>query len=535
MFKILVLASNPQDTERLNLNQEIRAIEDALRTGEKRERFTVIPKVAVRISDLQSFLRREKPRIVHFSGHGYNNQGLILTTESGTQEKVGTEGLADLFRLFATKVECVVLNACYSVVQGEAINQYINYVVSTKEEILDQDAIAFSKGFYGALGDGETIERAYEFGCNRIKLEREKSKLEEEEVLNLLRKEQLKEIQDDIPDHKLSSSNPDSDSVSKGINILADLMDLLEVKTAVIKFRAEFQAISEQVEMLATYKDLHDLLHHLEFECYQGILREARNFPDDYTCLSILESYGQNLEDIIADVEGIIAQNNPASEGITWHQELKQAYNYLETALEEEDKNQLKKAIWFINRIIASQPSQINTALVSTAKVLRLPTLVEGMKDIWKIIANSALEPAKLDQFQESVISLTKLDEDLKILVATHDNWQKIDSQLRRIDTVTANSSDLFELEMSWEDLKAEVAEKCQDSHESWAISLQKEAARLDRALTAQNTPKVKQYFSSYRNRASQAFYKIDRELRTFCGNLRDVGNPLAYLLRMLE
>ena len=535
MFKILVLASNPQDTERLNLNQEVRAIEDALRIGEQREQFRVIPKVAVKISDLQSFLRREKPRIVHFSGHGTGNQGLILTTESGTGQEVGTEALADLFRLFENKVESVVLNACYSEVQGAAINQHINYVISTKRAILDRDAIAFTKGFYEALGDGATIERAYEFGCNRIKLERKQSKLEEDEVLTLLRKAQLNKIQEDSPDYKSPFYNPDSDRASKGINILADLMAEPQVKTAVIKFRTEFQAISEQVEMLATYKDLHDLLHRLEFKCYQGILREARHFPDDYTCLSILESYGQNLQDIIADVEGIIAQKNPAAEGITWHQELKQAYDFLETALEEEDKNQLKKAIWFINRIIASQPSQINTALVSTAKVLRLPTLVEGMKDIWKIIEDSELKPAKLDQFQESVISLTKLDDDLKILLTTHDNWQKIDSQLRRIETVTANSSDLFELEMSWQDLNAEVAEKCQDSQESWANSLLKEAKRLDEALNAQNTSKVKQYFSSYRNRAGQGFYKIDQELRTFCGNLRDVGNPLAYLLRMLE
>ncbi|MEM9276225.1 MAG: hypothetical protein AAGA80_25200 [Cyanobacteria bacterium P01_F01_bin.143] len=311
-------------------------------------------------------------------------------------------------------------------------------------------------------------------------------------------------------------------------------MDLPEVKTAVIKFRAEFQAISDQVEMLATYKDLHDLLHNLEFKCYQGILREARHFPDDYTCLSILESYGQNLEDIIADVEGIMTQNNPASEGITWHKDLRQACGFLQTALEEEDKSQLKKAIWFINRIIASQPSQVNTALVSTAKVLLLPTLVEGMKSIWNIVAKSELEPAQLDQFQESVISLTKLDDDLKLLVTTHDSWQKIDSQLRYIETITANSSDLFELEMSWPGLNAEVIAQCQNSQENWAISLQKEATRLDEALNGQNTSKVKQYFGSYRNRASQGFYKIDQELRTFCGNLRDVGNPLAYLLRML-
>ncbi|MEM9275744.1 MAG: CHAT domain-containing protein [Cyanobacteria bacterium P01_F01_bin.143] len=130
MFKILVLASNPQGTDQLRLDQEIRAIEDAFRTGEKRERFRVISKVAVKISDLQSFLRRENPRMVHFCGHGTGSQGLVLATELGEKQSVGTEALAELFRLFEQKVECVVLNACYSEVQGVAINQHINYVIA---------------------------------------------------------------------------------------------------------------------------------------------------------------------------------------------------------------------------------------------------------------------------------------------------------------------------------------------------------------------------------------------------------------------
>ena len=552
--KVLVLASNPQGTEQLRLDKEIRAIEDVFRSGEKRELFTVVPKVAVKISDLQSFLRREKPRIVHFCGHGTGSQGLVLTADSGEKQSVQTEALADLFRLLENKVECVVLNACYSKVQGAAINHHINYVIGSKRGILDEAAILFAKGFYEALSDGESIDDSYKYGCNRIQLElktnsteerklvpvysddeEESIELEENDVLTLLTKEQLNEILEDISDNNLSSDNQDSDRVSRGINILVDLMTVPEVKTAVIKFSTEFQAISDQVEMLSTYKDLHDLLHHLEFQCYQAILREARHFPDDYTCLSILESYGQNLQDIIADVEGIMTQKNPASEGITWHQDLNHAFHFLQTALEEEDKSQLEKAIWCISRIIASEPSRINTALVSTARVFRLPALLEGMSDIWTIIKNSELEAEKRNQFQDSVNSLAKLNDELKILVKSHDKWQKIDSQLRRIETVIANTSDLFELQMSWSGLKTEVEEACQNTPKNWTISLAKESKRLDEAIAVLNVPKVKQYFSSYRNRASQRFYKIDQELRNFCGNLRKVGYPLVYLLRMLE
>jgi hypothetical protein len=245
--------------------------------------------------------------------------------------------------------------------------------------------------------------------------------------------------------------------------------------------------------------------------------------------------YGQDLQHIIAEVEEIILLKNPASEGITWHQDLNQALDFLKIALDREDKSQLKKAIYFINRVIATEPSPINRALVSTAKVLRLHTLVEVMSSILDMIVNSQLESPKINQFQDSVSSLSTLNDSLKILVTTHDNWQRIDSQVRLIETSMANTSDLFELEMSWPILKEEVEEQYQDSQESWVIALKKDAQLLDEAITAQNTSKVKRYFSSYRHRTSERFYKIDRNLRKFCGKLREVGKTLVYLLRMLE
>lgn len=37
----------------------------------------------MRKKDLQSALRDEEPRIVHFSGHGMGNQGLVVEDEQG--------------------------------------------------------------------------------------------------------------------------------------------------------------------------------------------------------------------------------------------------------------------------------------------------------------------------------------------------------------------------------------------------------------------------------------------------------------------
>ena len=108
--KILVLASNPEDTAKLRLEREVRQIEDILERAQKREKFDLKSKLAVRIEDLQESIIKEKPRIVHFCGHGVGSRGLVLETESGQQQLVNTQALGDLFKLFETQVECVMLN-----------------------------------------------------------------------------------------------------------------------------------------------------------------------------------------------------------------------------------------------------------------------------------------------------------------------------------------------------------------------------------------------------------------------------------------
>lgn len=90
---------------------------------------------------------------------------------SGGMQVVSPESLTNLFKLFNNKIECVILNGCYSEVQAQAISQDISYVIGINHEMSDQTAIKFAVGFYDALGAGRSYDDAYEFGCNTIDLE----------------------------------------------------------------------------------------------------------------------------------------------------------------------------------------------------------------------------------------------------------------------------------------------------------------------------------------------------------------------------
>ncbi|BAZ28701.1 hypothetical protein NIES4074_11350 [Cylindrospermum sp. NIES-4074] len=170
MKKILVLAANPKNTPALRLEQELRDIAEGLRRSQKRDQFSLEQQLAVRPRDIQRALLDINPQIIHFSGHGAKQEGLVFEDESGNFQLVSGSALADLFELFADQIECVVLNGCYSLVQAEAIAQHINYVIGMNQAIGDRAAIEFAVGFYDALGAGRSIEFAYKLGCGAIRL-----------------------------------------------------------------------------------------------------------------------------------------------------------------------------------------------------------------------------------------------------------------------------------------------------------------------------------------------------------------------------
>jgi CHAT domain len=148
---ILILASSPTNTARLRLDKEAREIDEGLRRAQKREQFTLQQKWAVRPDDLRRALLDFNPQIVHFCGHGAEDEGLVLENDNGQAQCVPTFALANLFELFVTQgVECVVMNACYSQVQAKAISQHINYVVGMSNLIGDNAAVKFAVGFYDA-------------------------------------------------------------------------------------------------------------------------------------------------------------------------------------------------------------------------------------------------------------------------------------------------------------------------------------------------------------------------------------------------
>lgn len=167
-IRILFLGANPMDSMRLRLDEEVREIDRALNSATLGSRFELHQKWAVRASEIQSHLLRIRPQILHFSGHGSPQSAIILQGEDGNSRPVAGPVIARVLGQFSHHLQCVVLNACYSEEQAQAISMHIDCIVGMNTAVADRAAIRFAAVFYEALASGSSVRAAFEMGCSDI-------------------------------------------------------------------------------------------------------------------------------------------------------------------------------------------------------------------------------------------------------------------------------------------------------------------------------------------------------------------------------
>lgn len=171
VVSILFLSADPTDATRLRLGEEAREIQEKLQLAKLRDLFEVHQRTSLRPADFTQALLDTNPQIVHFSGHGTSDGALCFEDNLGQVHPVEPEALSAAFELFSDQVECVIFNSCYSELQAKAITKHIRYIIGMHQAIGDRAAIAFTIGFYQALGAGRSVEEAYDFGCVQIRLQ----------------------------------------------------------------------------------------------------------------------------------------------------------------------------------------------------------------------------------------------------------------------------------------------------------------------------------------------------------------------------
>jgi hypothetical protein len=166
--KILFLAANPTDQAPLRTDDERRKIDvEIIRSG-RSSQVELLYESAIRRDALIDAMRRHRPDVVHFAGHGSSVEGIVLETEDGVSSPVDAATLAELFRLQGATVKLVLLNACYSRDQAGAIVRHVPCAIGMTQAIPDGTALSFATSFYQGLVQGESIQTAFESSLLQI-------------------------------------------------------------------------------------------------------------------------------------------------------------------------------------------------------------------------------------------------------------------------------------------------------------------------------------------------------------------------------
>lgn len=171
-IRILFLAANPVTMDALKLTQEVRQIEEQLRASKYRDALEFISRWAVRPDDLQRALLEVEPHIVHFSGHGDENEGIYLESPEGISAMVDQASLVELLGILKDNIRLVVLNACRTRSLAEAIATHIDCAIGMRTDVGDEAAVEFSAAFYRAIGAGRSVKVAFDLGCSVLKLKK---------------------------------------------------------------------------------------------------------------------------------------------------------------------------------------------------------------------------------------------------------------------------------------------------------------------------------------------------------------------------
>lgn len=168
---VLFLAANPIDQEALRLDEEVRAIGEMIRKSEHRDTVHLESRWAVQPMDVLQAINECRPGVVHFSGHGSEDDEIIFQDNQGRAKPVSKEALVQTMLASSGEIQLVFFNTCFSRSQAEAVVAHVPCAIGMNTSIGDRAARVFSSQFYSAVGFGLSVRRAFQQARAALMLE----------------------------------------------------------------------------------------------------------------------------------------------------------------------------------------------------------------------------------------------------------------------------------------------------------------------------------------------------------------------------
>lgn len=164
--RVMYFSANPESTGKLSIGNEYLFIHEEIdRSTIQVIQYEFHPRSNCTFKMFVDEVIAKRPHFLHFAGHGDESEiknGITELIFQGDfvhdQDKVGASKLHKAFKLFFEKkcpLKLVLLNACLSAQQAEAISETGLLVIGSEDKISSKNARQFAGYFYSKYGEEE--------------------------------------------------------------------------------------------------------------------------------------------------------------------------------------------------------------------------------------------------------------------------------------------------------------------------------------------------------------------------------------------
>jgi hypothetical protein len=543
-LRLVAIFSNPAGTEALDVDIEQTNIKKALEA---------VPEIkpefyqqATRNTLLDALINNA--HVFHFSGHGKfegqiggayggeEGQGfIVLTGNNGEEDQFPAQKLATT--LSGKGVRLAMLGACetskldqvnaWTGVAPALTRAGLPAVVGMKFKVKDDSAIAFSRRFYQALANHQTIDEAVTAG--RLAIDALSNDEQERDwgvpVLYLRAEEGVlfpaTTETAELPKPPPPQLDPE---ISKALGTTRDKLTGDADYGYLLK---RFENILEQWSTLRDYKSLHDGLHEIQYTYYQNIIRNIKIVMDDKWAKYDLKEYLRGYRREVVKMEEATVEGKVTAVENRWVAQLDQAGKDLEEGINKGNKSQIDLASQTINQVIGQQPAVINKNLYFAVFAYNnnVPELLRTMNKVHEKF------PPETGNFEKGINSLRELNAKLSALIDEHNTWQDADNQLRGLFDLLEDGVVLFN--KRWQKLRAGLEtfyvsdeEESSVLHES-SVRLKEADELLESAIADGDPEGVRRTFENYCSQASERFFYVDKSVMELCNRLSQIRDEL--------
>jgi hypothetical protein len=316
----------------------------------------------------------------------------------------------------------------------------------------------------------------------------------------------------------------DVDSANSGIQLLSGLLSSNPaVADAVARSREVVQNTYRRIGRLEMFKNVHDALHTIEFEC----LRPLAAAGEGVRLRPFRTRFAAEAARIRTTIEGQDISAALRDDMIDGLQATDAAF---EAALAQPGESGFARVAAELNALLSGLPSRLDAGISDTARDLDLERLVELMNTV-KSVLPATTEDQAVAEFVQGIEALQRLRDELGQRVQEHTVLQRLDSKLR---TVCVGGVPAGSLPAEWNRIKlarSRLAEPFSPELQAALGDLQQIERDVEDRLEASEKLAALEFVAEYFRLVAGAFRDVDRALKEFCMRLSAVSRPLKTIL----